>query len=53
MVLPCLVDCSGVKISDFSLNKTKRCYDFIYPGAATNKDSLEGLLKGLLYLSES
>lgn len=53
MVLPCLTDCNSVKIScDLSKNK-KKVYDFIYPGAATNKDSLEGMLKGLLLLTES
>lgn len=52
MVLPCLTDCNNSKICcDLSV-KEKECYDFIYPGAAMKKDSLEGMLKGLLLLNE-
>lgn len=52
MVLPCLVDCKSVKESIITNRAEKTTFDFIYPGAATNKDSLEGLLKGLLELSK-
>ena len=52
MVLPCLTDCDNLTIRcDLSVRE-KEYYDFIYPGAATNKDSLEGMLKGLLLLNE-
>lgn len=48
--VPCLVDCE--QVSPNLIRKSKEQYDFIYPGAATNKDSLEGMLKGLLLLND-
>ena len=50
LTLPCLVDCE--QVSPNLIRKSKEQYDFIYPGAATNKDSLEGMLKGLLLLND-
>ena len=51
LVLPCLVDCAQIEPNIGGQYKEQR--DFIYPGAATNKDALEGILKGLLLLSDS
>ena len=51
-VLPCLVDTKKFEPHDYKSRMDQNYYNFIYPGAATNKDSFEGMIGGLLLLNE-
>ena len=51
-ILPCLVDCNVVKSGRKSI-KHDAVIDLIYPGAATNKDDLESMIKGLMLLPDN
>lgn len=51
LVLPCLVNTQDTSM-DIQAKKVGEKYRFIYPGAATNKDSLEGMIKGFAELTD-